>query len=301
MKKHETEVTTPSDEMSSIGLSPLVSKGNDAGSIMENYSTQLSSECKGFETGTVNDDGRQVDSSVSPRLPKIEDVESAASFDVHHTKLPDDSNSLFDLPTLQDISRNEQYVKNEVEAKPLEHASPPEELSLFYQDPQGEIQGPFLGVDIISWFEQGFFGTDLPVCLSDAPEGTTFQELGEVMPHLKHKDRTASGVNRDTMPELCDTIGGNLKSCSPTPDFTDSTSPNDLWTLPDFRGPSDHLAQPGNCKREDLLEAHHGRLRSSDLEIKASILNVERRGLHDFITHENEGCFDLFYFISLYI
>ena len=39
----------------------------------------------------------------------------------------------------------------------------PEQLSLYYRDPQGEIQGPFLGVDIISWFDQGFFGADLPV------------------------------------------------------------------------------------------------------------------------------------------
>lgn len=64
---------------------------------------------------------------------------------------------------------------------------PHEELSLYYLDPQGEIQGPFLGVDIISWFEQGFFGTDLPVRLADAPEGTPFQHLGVVMPHLNGK------------------------------------------------------------------------------------------------------------------
>ncbi|CAI9290528.1 unnamed protein product [Lactuca saligna] len=39
----------------------------------------------------------------------------------------------------------------------------PEQLSLYYRDPQGEIQGPFLGVDTISWFNQGFFRADLPV------------------------------------------------------------------------------------------------------------------------------------------
>ncbi|XP_042462660.1 uncharacterized protein LOC122046170 isoform X1 [Zingiber officinale] len=61
----------------------------------------------------------------------------------------------------------------------------PEELNLFYLDPQGDIQGPFLGLDIISWFEQGFFGTDLPVRLLGAPEGLPFLPLGDVMPHLK--------------------------------------------------------------------------------------------------------------------
>lgn len=250
--------------MSSVGSTPIVFKGNDLASIMEKCSTQLSADYKVCKTGVVNGDG-QVDDSVSLRLPKTEDVASAAVFDVH-AKLPDDSNSLFDLPTPQDIPSNEQYVKNG------ERATPPEELSLFYQDPQGEMQGPFLGVDIISWFEQGFFGTDLPVCLSDAPEGTPFQELGDVMPHLKHKDRTASGINNDTVPELSDTIGSNLKSCSPTHGFTDSTSTNDLWTLPDFRGPSDHNVRPGNYKNEDLLEAHRGRLGPSAL-----------------VTNENEG------------
>ncbi|KAJ7547358.1 hypothetical protein O6H91_08G082400 [Diphasiastrum complanatum] len=65
----------------------------------------------------------------------------------------------------------------------------PEALSLFYIDPQGDIQGPFSGVDIIDWFEAGFFGTDLPVQLASAPEGTPFVTLGDVMPHLEHVDK----------------------------------------------------------------------------------------------------------------
>ncbi|VVA92403.1 unnamed protein product [Arabis nemorensis] len=62
---------------------------------------------------------------------------------------------------------------------------PPEELTFLYIDPQGVIQGPFIGSDIISWFEQGFFGTDLQVRLANAPEGTPFQDLGWVMQYLK--------------------------------------------------------------------------------------------------------------------
>ena len=34
---------------------------------------------------------------------------------------------------------------------------PPENLSLYYQDPQGEIQRPFSGSQLISWFDEGFF------------------------------------------------------------------------------------------------------------------------------------------------
>lgn len=72
---------------------------------------------------------------------------------------------------------------------------PPEEMSLFYTDPQGDVQGPFMGLDIIGWFEAGFFGLDLPVRLADGPEGTSFNSLGNVMPHLKPKARVPPGFD----------------------------------------------------------------------------------------------------------
>ncbi|KAI4368521.1 hypothetical protein MLD38_017069 [Melastoma candidum] len=77
------------------------------------------------------------------------------------------------------------HHSSEIETNGLHRNSPPEEQGIYYLDPQGEIEGPFLGVDIISWLEQGFFGTDLPVRLADAPDETPFQELGEMMPHLR--------------------------------------------------------------------------------------------------------------------
>ncbi|KAG6483173.1 hypothetical protein ZIOFF_059813 [Zingiber officinale] len=86
----------------------------------------------------------------------------------------------------------------------------PEELSLYYLDPQGDIQGPFLGLDIISWFEQRFFGTDLLVCLSDAPEGTPFQPLGEVMPHLKLELHSTSNINLGENSETLDATRNEL-------------------------------------------------------------------------------------------
>eukprot|EP00250_Pteridium_aquilinum_P010235 c19233_g1_i2 orf=1-4158(-) len=70
----------------------------------------------------------------------------------------------------------------------------PEDLSLVYMDPQGKVQGPFLGIDIIGWFEAGFFGIDLPVRLANAPV-TPFMALGNMMPHLKPKPRVPPGFN----------------------------------------------------------------------------------------------------------
>ncbi|KAI3696424.1 hypothetical protein L1987_79438 [Smallanthus sonchifolius] len=105
--------------------------------------------------------------------------------DVINTEHPNDSNLLFAMPSSEQYwAGNMQQPINSIN-KHLASSVPPEELSLFYCDPQGEIQGPFLGVDVISWFEQGFFGAELPVRVADAPEGTPFEELGDVMPHLK--------------------------------------------------------------------------------------------------------------------
>ncbi|CAM6043468.1 unnamed protein product [Sphagnum compactum] len=69
----------------------------------------------------------------------------------------------------------------------------PEDLSIFYKDPQGDIQGPFMGVDIIDWFDAGFFSTDLLVRLADSLEGTPFVPLGHLMPHLRPKPRPPPG------------------------------------------------------------------------------------------------------------
>ncbi|MCL7036207.1 hypothetical protein MKW94_009717, partial [Papaver nudicaule] len=130
--------------------------------------------------------------------PKLENCDSVVTFESYN-KLPGDSSSLFGALSLQEVSStNEQFLKKNEESSQLERLerdTAPEEWSLFYKDPQGETQGPFLGVDIISWFDQGFFGTDLLVCLSDAPDGTAFQELGDLMPHLKLKSLTNSDGN----------------------------------------------------------------------------------------------------------
>ncbi|XP_007017506.2 PREDICTED: uncharacterized protein LOC18591366 [Theobroma cacao] len=80
----------------------------------------------------------------------------------------------------------------------------PEDLLLHYKDPQGEIQGPFSGIDIIGWFEAGYFGIDLEVRLASAPKDSPFSLLGDVMPHLRAKARPPPGFGVQKQGELSD-------------------------------------------------------------------------------------------------
>ncbi|XP_074570646.1 uncharacterized protein LOC141827325 [Curcuma longa] len=124
-------------------------------------------------------------------------------------EVTDKSHTEFDVPHVE--VPNDNKFENRKTSNKLRS---PEELSLYYLDPQGDIQGPFLGLDIISWFEQGFFGIDLPVYSSDAPEGTPFQPLGEVMPHLKLKLHSISnihlGENSETLDATRNELGPSL-------------------------------------------------------------------------------------------
>ncbi|XP_076940411.1 protein ESSENTIAL FOR POTEXVIRUS ACCUMULATION 1-like [Bidens hawaiensis] len=80
----------------------------------------------------------------------------------------------------------------------------PEDLVLFYKDPQGAIQGPFTGSDIIGWFEAGYFGIDLLVRLANAPQDSPFALLGDVMPHLRAKARPPPGFTPAKQSEIND-------------------------------------------------------------------------------------------------
>ncbi|AQK98493.1 GYF domain-containing protein [Zea mays] len=89
---------------------------------------------------------------------------------------------------------------NKERAKELE-----EELTLYYLDPQGGVQGPFLGADIISWYEDGYFGLELPVRLSQFSDDVPFRPLVEVMPHLVQKPQSR-------IPVPCDGNSESLES-----------------------------------------------------------------------------------------
>ena len=187
-------------------------------------------------------------------------------------KLPDDSSSLFLSQSIMESQDNDILVaQGERERSRMGDGISPEELSLYYRDPQGEIQGPFLGVDIISWFEQGFFGTDLPVRLADAPENAPFQELGDVMPHLKVQE--GYSISSDLSAKMDNTIG-----------FTATAEMNDLsalnsrsWQLPDFDSKS---SQPAHSKR---LEHN----------ISSRLASSEGLGFHDSSVQDEGICFDV--------
>ncbi|CAI0436267.1 unnamed protein product [Linum tenue] len=83
-------------------------------------------------------------------------------------------------------------MEREQEAKRLLQQSP-ENLMLYYKDPQGEVQGPFSGSDVIGWFEAGYFGIELQVRVATSSKDMPFAALGDVMPHLRAKARPPPG------------------------------------------------------------------------------------------------------------
>lgn len=85
-------------------------------------------------------------------------------------------------------------------------AAEAEKLTLLYTDPQGQIQGPFLGAEVIAWHEKGFFGLDLPVKLADASPETPFEPLGIVMPHLQKRDIVPPGFKVSKAPESSSSV-----------------------------------------------------------------------------------------------
>ncbi|GAB2291302.1 hypothetical protein Dimus_025560 [Dionaea muscipula] len=105
-------------------------------------------------------------------------------------------------------SRRQSSLVLDKEQEPRKLLQPsPEDLLLFYKDPQGEVQGPFSGVDIIGWYESGYFALDLQVRLANAPNETPFSSLGDVMPHLRAKARPPPGFAVPKQNEIPDVSG----------------------------------------------------------------------------------------------
>ncbi|KAK8687179.1 hypothetical protein V6N13_086009 [Hibiscus sabdariffa] len=167
--------------------------------------------------GSINDaddiesfDNGQVTDLKMQKLATLEDNETSIQSGVGG-KIPEESSSLLDFSSLlPPLVPNQINIKGNNEAHSMARVIPPEDLSLFYLDPQGVIQGPYLGIDIITWFEQGYFGTDLPVRLADGLDGSPFHELGEVMPHLRMNSGSASSGDTVTRMQLPDSFEGSL-------------------------------------------------------------------------------------------
>lgn len=230
----------------------------DAPGVSNSISSESNGVCSEIEIGDAYrsvfqpnaDANRQkVDSSFA-RRPCFDDTGSA--------ELLDNFSSHYILSSMQ----HNQNGNATGEDKELEKNVPPEDLCLYYLDPQGVTQGPYLGVDIISWFEQGFFGTDLPVRLADAPEGTPFQDLGEIMPHLKAWDGQGNSINQSLEIEDSGTFGVNLGSTSPSSAPVSGISDSSVGKepsppLPEFNGLPAELVRFRVSEPEDPQQLPH--------------------------------------------
>ncbi|KAL8121411.1 uncharacterized protein LOC141659070 isoform X2 [Apium graveolens] len=210
--------------------------------------------------------------------PLFEGIESSASHG-SGTTFPVDL-------SLAHVKSSEQYWignKQAPEERPeacnkeyqLERITPPEELSLYYCDPQGEIQGPFLGVDIISWFEQGFFGADLPVRLEDASEETPFRQLGEVMPYLQGMTEYAGNTERSSKMETSGAFDGmldaKLSASIPVSEMIHSMD-DPRWQLSEF----------------DALSANNVQSRMSEHKSLSTIPYSEGQTFQEYVAQDEE-------------
>lgn len=108
-------------------------------------------------------------------------------------------------------------LEKEAEAGGRLSQSSPEDLVLYYKDPQGAIQGPFSGIDIIGWFEAAYFGIDLQVRLAGAPPDSPFSLLGDVMPHLRAKAIPPPGFGAPKLNEFADGSASKFSSTGKLP------------------------------------------------------------------------------------
>ncbi|XP_022954350.1 uncharacterized protein LOC111456622 isoform X1 [Cucurbita moschata] len=180
------------------------------------------------------------------RPHNFDEIEFSNSFDVR-SKLSDDPSSIFFIPFSEQNPNKSSDVKSE-------------ELSLFYLDPQGVMQGPFIGADIILWYEQGFFGLDLPVRLADAPE-SPFCELGEVMPHLKVRKGVVDCADTKSLSGQSGASGGimetNLSSKHPALDMNDASTTNEVHrSLAELHSLSNQQIPSGMSETESPFHLH---------------------------------------------
>ncbi|CAL0332670.1 unnamed protein product [Lupinus luteus] len=157
----------------------------------------------------------------------------------------------------------------------------PEDLSLFYKDPKGQIQGPFKGIDIIGWFEAGYFGIDLTVRLENSAADSPWFSLGDVMPHLRAKARPPPGFPAPKSNDFID-IPGRLNS---------STFGNTFPGLSEadmLRNDSRHMHSPAteseNRFLESLMSANKGSTQLDGLALP--------EGLQQGFVRNNSGNLD---------
>ncbi|GMJ04992.1 Essential for poteXvirus Accumulation 1 [Hibiscus trionum] len=155
----------------------------------------------------VNQDGKEIPNHVRSRAPDMS--WSQQPKDIINQRESNVMNSSYSRDEANWQSSVDPILKRQLsgvlEREPEPRKLPaPEDLILHYKDPKGEIQGPFSGIDIIGWFEAGYFGIDLEVRLASAPKDSPFSLLGDVMPHLRAKARPPPGFGVPKQGELSD-------------------------------------------------------------------------------------------------
>ncbi|PIA52597.1 hypothetical protein AQUCO_01000464v1 [Aquilegia coerulea] len=138
--------------------------------------------------------------------------------------------------------------------------TPPEELSLYYKDPQGAIQGPFSGSNLMEWFDAGFFGIDLEVRPADASRDTPFSSLGDVIPQLRAKPRPPPGFSVPKQSEAAETTSVSKLGAIGKPHVS---SPEADFLQNGLRDRHESLTEAENRVLESLIS---GKLSNSSLE-----------------------------------
>lgn len=138
-------------------------------------------------------------------------------------------------------------LDSELEIRRVQQTAP-EELSLLYKDPKGLIQGPFKGIDIIGWFEAGYFGIDLPVRLENSAADSPWLSLGDAMPHLRAKARPPPGFSTPKPNDFTDIPARQISS-------TFGNTLTGLNELDILRSDSRHRPNPDTEAENRFLES----------------------------------------------
>ncbi|GMJ02661.1 Essential for poteXvirus Accumulation 1 [Hibiscus trionum] len=186
----------PTDRESSIQVTNSVNPG-----------TMWRASSFGEQSPAVKQDWKEIPNDVRSRTPDMS--WSQQRKDVINQRESNVMNSSFSRDEAHWHSSEDPILRRQpsgvLDREPEPRKLPaPEDLILHYKDPQGEIQGPFSGIDIIGWFEAGYFGIDLEVRLASAPKDLPFSLLGDVMPHLRAKARPPPGFGVPKPDELSD-------------------------------------------------------------------------------------------------
>ncbi|XP_062207937.1 protein ESSENTIAL FOR POTEXVIRUS ACCUMULATION 1-like isoform X2 [Phragmites australis] len=213
---------------------------------------------------------------------KIDEVKSSAGHGLS-SKLPDDSNTLFDVPPFEHPPEPPMlYQSSDTDIKASGQASYPEELTLYYLDPQGGVQGPFLGADIISWYEDGYFGLELPVRLSQAPEDAPFHPLVEVMPHLGQKSQPHPPVPCDESAESLDSVQTKFEAAIPTSASSGKSDQVSKWDSESYS------VDPKRGEQEASVQSHTSWLPSPETEKDAANIISRQKHIPEAVNQDAE-------------